>query len=289
MGTTVASPPHTIRDALLAARRELAPISGEARLEAELLLAHALGNDRTRLLARLSERLAASVERRFRRFLDRRLAHEPTAYILGHKEFFALDFEVTRAALIPRPETEMLVELVLLFARERDEALTIADIGTGCGTIAVSLAHALPRSRVIATDTSKRALALARRNAERHGVANRLDFRHGSVLTPLSATVDVIVTNLPYVRTDEWRALPPELADHEPRMAFDGGPDGLRLIRRLLRDAPAHLNPHGALFAEISDHQAEAVLALVERAFPGASSESRKDLANLDRVLTVYT
>ncbi len=280
----------TIRDTLrLAATRISEAGSDEATLEAEILLMHATGLDRARVYERLGDELPAGQAEAFRGYVQRRLAHEPTPYITGHKEFFALDFEVTPAALIPRPESEMLVELVLLFAQGRDEAMTIADIGTGSGAIAVSLAHALPGSRVIATDVSPEALDLARRNAERHNVANRVDFRRGDVLAPLDGPVDVIVTNLPYVRTDEWRALPPELAEHEPRVAFDGGPDGLTLIRRLLRDAPSQLRPGGALFAEISDHQGEAVLALVEEAFPGASSESRKDLANLDRVLCVYT
>ncbi len=280
----------TIRDTLRQAAARISEAgSDEAALEAEILLMHATGLDRARLYQRLGEGLLPEQAEAFAGFVDRRLAHEPVPYITGHKEFFELDFEVTRAALIPRPETEMLVELVLLFAQERGESLTIADIGTGSGAIAVSLAHALPGSRVIATDTSRRALALARRNAERHAVANRIDFRRGDLLAPLDGQVDVIVTNLPYVRTDEWHALPPELAEHEPRVAFDGGPDGLRLIRRLLRQAPSRLRPGGALFAEISDDQGEAVLALVEHAFPGASSESRKDLANLDRVLCVYT
>ena len=263
--------------------------SHEAALEAELLLMHATGLDRAHIYQRLEDGLAPVQEEAFQAYVQRRLAHEPVPYITGHKEFFALDFEVTPAALIPRPESEMLVELVLLFAQERGEATTIADIGTGSGAIAVSLAHALPRSRVIATDVTAEALDLARRNAERHGVADRIDFRLGDVLTPVDGQVDVIVTNLPYVRTDEWRALPPELAEHEPRVAFDGGPDGLTLIRRLFRDAPSRLRPGGALFAEISYEQGDAVLALVEDAFPGASSEARKDLANLDRVLCVYT
>lgn len=280
----------TINDILRQATARISETgSDEAALEAEILLMHATGFDRAQIYARLGDELPSAQVDAFAAYVQRRLAHEPVAYIIGHKEFFELDFEVTRAALIPRPESEMLVELVLLFAQERGEDLTIADIGTGSGAIAVSLAHALPGSCVIATDVSPEALGLARRNAERHHVANRVDFRHGDVLDPLDGRVDVIVTNLPYVRTDEWHALPPELAQHEPRVAFDGGPDGLTLIRRMLRDAPSRLRPGGALFAEISDDQGEAVLALVEQAFPGASSESRKDLANLDRVLCVYT
>ncbi|HSP54360.1 MAG TPA: peptide chain release factor N(5)-glutamine methyltransferase [Dehalococcoidia bacterium] len=280
----------TIGDNLRAAAARISEAgSDEAALEAEILLMHAAGLDRAQLYARLEDALPPDQARAFASFVDRRLAHEPVPYITGHKEFFALDFEVTPAALIPRPESEMLVELVLLFAEKIDPAALIADIGTGSGAIAVSLAHALPNASVIATDVSAQALDLARRNAERHGVADRIDFRCGDVLAPLDGPVDVIVTNLPYVRTDEWRSLPPELAEHEPRIAFDGGADGLILIRRLLRDAPSRLRPGGALFAEISYEQGEAVLALVEEAFPGASSESRKDLANLDRVLCVYT
>lgn len=252
-------------------------------------MAHALGTDRTHLLARLKEPLSALPAKRFRRYLDRRLKREPAAYILGHKEFFELDFEVTKAALIPRPESEALVELTLMFAKERRDPLTVADIGTGCGAIGLSIANALPDSRVILTDTSKRALALARRNAERFGLAGRVDLRQGSLLEPITERVDVIVANLPYVPTEEWRALPPELGQHEPKMAFDGGADGLRLIRRFLADAPSRLNPGGALFEEIADDQAEAVLTLVERYFGDAASEARKDLANLDRIVCIYT
>lgn len=282
---------ETIREALSSARAELTPISGEARLEAELLLAHALVTDRTHLLASLPDPLPPAAARKFRRYLDRRLQREPTAYILGHKEFYQLDFEVTPAALIPRPETEMLVELVLLFAEEHPgRDLTVADIGTGSGAIAVSIAHAVPDARVIATDISKRALALASRNSERHGVTDRIDFRYGSVLAPIARQeADIIVTNLPYVPTEQWRALPPELTDNEPRVAFDGGDDGLDLIRRLLRTAPSRLKAGGALFAELDHEQAPAVLALVERYFPNAAAEARKDLANLDRILCVYT
>ena len=280
----------TIHEALRhAAARICETGSEEATLEAEILLMHATGLDRAGIYGRLADDLPPEQSAAFQSYVERRLLHEPVPYITGHREFFGLDFEVTPAALIPRPETETLVELVLLFAQERGEALTIADIGTGSGAIAVSLAHTLPGSRVIATDISPEALNLARCNAERHAVANQIDFRQGDVLTPLDCEVDVIATNLPYVRTDEWRALPPELAEHEPRVAFDGGPDGLDLIRRLLRDAPSRLRRGGALFAEISYEQAEAALSLVEQAFPGASSAARKDLANLDRVLCVYT
>ncbi len=265
--------------------------SDEAELEAELLLMHALGLDRTHLYQRLGEPVPPARERRFRRLLERRLAHEPTAYIVGHREFFGLAFEVTPAAIIPRPETETLIELLIALARERvgDRPFTVADVGVGCGAIAVAVAHALPNGRVIAVDVSKRALTLARRNAERHGIAGRIEFRHGDLLSPLDGRVDAIAANLPYVRTGDWERQPPEVREHEPRRGLDGGPDGLRLVRRLLRRAPAYLDADGALFAEIGEEQGAAAAAIAARCFPDAGIEVRRDLAGLDRVLVIAT
>ncbi|MDO8615382.1 MAG: peptide chain release factor N(5)-glutamine methyltransferase [Dehalococcoidia bacterium] len=293
-----------VREALRAGRRLIEAIgSDEAELEAELLLRHVLRLDRVHLYQRLHDRLTPGAERRYRRLLDRRLSHEPTPYILGRKEFFGLDFEVSPAAIIPRPETEVLVELALAFARERfaGRDFTLADIGAGCGAIAVAIAHELPNARVIAIDVSKRALALARRNAERHGVAGRIDFRHGSLLAPLTAhpepkpggsrdssrRADIIAANLPYVRTADWQRLPPEIREHEPRSGLDGGPDGLRLVRRLLARAPAYLAPAGALFAEIGDDQGAAAIEAAQAAFPEAEIAVARDLTGRDRVLVI--
>jgi release factor glutamine methyltransferase len=265
--------------------------SEEARLEAEILLMHALKTDRVHLYQRLSEELPARTDATYRRFLARRSEHEPTPYITGRKEFFGLEFEVTRAALIPRPETETLVELAIGFAREHYGArrITIADVGAGSGVIAVSLAVHLPNARVIASDVSKRALGLARRNAERHSVAGRIELVHGDLLAPLDRRVEVIAANLPYVTTAEWeREVPPEIREWEPRQALDGGADGLRLIRRLLRQAPGKLMRGGALFAEIGWSQGERARALGAGAFPRGRVEVRQDLAGTDRVLCVY-
>ena len=306
----------TFREALRRASQALAEAgSDEAHLEAELLLAHALDTDRTHLYQRLPEELPSGAGGRFEALLRRRLAHEPTAYIVGHREFFGLELEVTPAAIIPRQETETLVELVLDFVRERGLVEPrIADIGVGCGAIAVALAVSLPQATVIAVDISPDALALARRNAERHAVAERIDFREGDLLAPLdesahpepvegraypeptadvgldsSRRVDVIAANLPYVRSGDFEAGPPEIREHEPRLGLDGGPDGLRLIGRLLRDAPACLKPGGALFAEIGEEQGEAALALARACFPQARIEIKQDLSALDRVLVVRT
>ncbi len=302
-------PSGTFREALRQGTRLLAAEarSDEAELEAELLLRHALGLDRVHLFQRLSDTLSPARERRYRRLLDRRLAHEPTPYITGRKEFFGLDFEVAPAAIIPRPETETLVELAIAFIKTRDTGheTRIVDVGVGCGAIAVAIAHELPNARVIAIDISKRALRLAGRNAARHGVAERITFVQGDLLAPLTASAhpepkpgrrrdssrraDVIAANLPYVRTADWLAEPPEIREHEPRRGLDGGPDGLRLVRRLLAQAPAHLAPGGALFIEIGDEQGLEATAAARGAFPRAKIEVRADLAGFDRVLAVYT
>jgi len=282
----------TIREALSAGASAILRDTGsdEGSLEAELLMCHALGTTREQLYQRLSDTLGEGLGV-YEKLIQRRCAHEPTAYILGRREFFGLELEVTPAALIPRPETEALLELVIRFARERfgGEPFTLVDVGVGCGTIAVAVAHSAPNARVVATDLSGEALALAWRNAERHGVTNRIQFRRGDLLVPLAEPVDVIAANLPYVTTADWDALPVEIRDWEPRSALDGGPDGLRVIERFLREAPRYLRPGGALFAEVGDAQGGAASAIARAAFPGAAIEVKQDLAGRDRVLCVIS
>lgn len=264
--------------------------SDEARLEAELLLMHALRTDRVRLYQRLQDELPTRSGDYYQRLLGRRLVHEPTPYIIGHKEFLGMEFEVARSTLIPRPETETLVELAIDFARDRyaNNRFTAVDVGTGSGVIAIALAYKLPKARVIATDVSKRALALARRNARRHGVAARIQFVEGDTLLPVELRADVIAANLPYVTTADWLATPPEIREWEPRRALDGGDDGLRYIRRLFRQAPEKLAHKGALFAEIGDRQGASARTLAKEAFPEAEVDVRPDLAGRDRVICVY-
>jgi release factor glutamine methyltransferase len=289
----------TVQEALRHGSRVLAEAgSEEASLEAELLLAHALSTDRTHLYQRLREALPDDATRAFDALLQRRLAHEPTAYILGRKEFYGLDFDVTSAAIIPRPETETLVDLVLEFVgtREVQHETRVVDVGVGCGDVAVALAVNLPQAEIIATDVSPQALALARRNAERRGVAGRIRFLEGDLLEPLDAPLDVIAANLPYVRTDDFEAAPPEIRQHEPRLGLDGGPDGLRLIERLLGQAcllaggpRRYLKSGGALFIEIGEEQGDAARTLAAEVFPQARIEVKQDLSRLDRVLVVRT
>ncbi len=282
-----------IREALRHGSRTLAAKGGseEASLEAELLLAHALNTDRTHLYQRLREELPRNAAKTFEALLQRRLAHEPTAYILERKEFYGLELEVAPAAIIPRPETETLVELVLEFVgtREAEHETQVVDVGVGCGAVAIALAVNLPEAEIVATDISPEALALARRNAERHGVAGRIRFLEGDLLEPLDAPVDIIAANLPYVRTGDFEAAPPEIRQHEPRLGLDGGPDGLRLIERLLVQVPPRLRVGGALFIEIGEEQGDAARTLAAEVFPQARIEVRRDLSRLDRVLVVET
>lgn len=279
-------------------RLRLAAVSDEAELEAEMLLRHVLGDvDRAELYARLADEALEDAAAEYERLLERRLAHEPTAYIIGRREFFGLEFEVTAAVLIPRPETETLVELAVALVRERyfEREVTIVDVGAGSGAIAVALAHELPNARVIATDTSVEALAVARRNAEHNGVSDRIEFREGDLLAPVTERVDVICANLPYVTTAQWEAMPPEIREWEPRSALDGGEDGLDVVRRLFHHPPAPSPVRGrggeglaALFCEIGDWQGSAVREMAEGAFPGARVEVHRDLAGRDRVVGVY-
>jgi release factor glutamine methyltransferase len=281
----------TIAEVLSAAARRLADEGIEdARFEVEVLLRHVLGIDRARLLARLQEPLTEEQSCRFEAMLVRRLAHEPAAYITGQREFYGLDFEVTPAVLIPRPETEVLVEAVIELAKERSRVRrgpVIADIGTGSGAIAVSVALNVPRSEVYAVDSSPEALKIARRNAERLGV-ERIMFLRGDLCTPLPEYVDILAANLPYVKTSDWTTLPPEIRDHEPRLALDGGEDGLDVVRRLVEEAPRFLRPKGAVCLEIGFDQADEVRAIAAVSFPGYKVEVRQDLAGLDRVFIIF-
>ena len=280
-----------VLEALRQGRRLLPPVSEEPVLEAELLLRHCLSLDRTSLYSRLSSELSADQEQKYREVIRRRLIHEPTPYILGHKEFFGREFEVAPAAIIPRPETELLVELAVDHVDKRapQVELRIADVGTGCGCIAVSLAKALTGAEIVAIDASEEALELARRNAARHGVIRKITFACGDLLDALEEPADLIVANLPYIPTSEWRQLPPEIRDHEPRIALDGGPDGLQMIERLLQQAPVRLNPSGSLFAEIGDRQGRPAKAAARATFPEAAVKITPDLAGHDRVLEVHT
>ncbi len=269
----------TIGDALAAATDALRAAAVEApRLDAELLLAAATGRDRAALAAAPEDGVEAAAGRSFAAMVRRRLEREPVAYILGRKGFRSLELRCDRRALIPRPESELLVEVAL----ELGPASAL-DVGTGGGAIALALADELAPPRLVAVDTSAEALALARENAAALGLEARVGFEHGPL--PGRRRFELVVANLPYVRSDEWPRLAPEITRWEPRAALLAGADGLDAIRGLL----AELGPGGRLRAdavalEIGAEQGAAVAALVRRAGFDAVTV-RRDLAGLDRVV----
>ena len=282
-----------IRETLNEAMQRLAATGIEdARLEAAVLLQAALGWSKAELLARLTDTIPEAAARTFAAYLERRLAREPSAYITGHREFYGLDLEVSPAVLIPRPETELVVEAALTLARERHPegaGVSIADIGTGSGAIALALAGQLSKAEIYALDISADALAVAQRNAERLDLRHRICFLLGDLVSPLPGAVDIIAANLPYVGTHEGRTLAPEISEYEPHVALFAGPTGLALIERLLMLAPGRLRPQGAIVLEIDEEQGGAVSALIERYLPHASRSIGQDLAGMDRVAVVRT
>lgn len=280
-------PQPTIADLLRAATARLSAPSATPRLDAELLLAHALAWPRARLLAERDHPPTAGEAAAFAGMLERRAQGEPVAYLVGHKAFYGLDLIVTPATLVPRPETELLVELAIAAARRIAEAagaapLRIADIGTGTGAIALALAAHLPGAMVYATDLSAAALAVARRNIERHGLEGRVVALHGDLLAPLPEPVDLLVSNPPYTILAE---VEPNVRAHEPHLALDGGPDGAAVYRRLCAGAPAALRPGGAVLLEIGAWQGELVAGLLRAQLPGAAVSVHQDLARHDRVV----
>lgn len=254
------------------------------RLEAEILLACALGIRRIDLYVRHDQIVDDAGRARFRDMVRRRQEGCPTAHIVGKKEFYSLDFAVSPATLIPRPDTELLVDEALRQAKPLTDPL-IADIGTGTGCVAVALAHRLPKARIVAVDISPEALETARGNATRLGVADRVDFRLGDLLAPLAGLrPDLIVSNPPYIPTNDIAGLDPGVRDHEPALALDGGPDGLRVIERLAEQALSLLAPGGRLLVEIGAGQEEGARGVLTRA--GFMVESvRKDGGGLPRVV----
>ena len=249
------------------------------RLDAELLLAHVLGERRIDLYLGFERAVEAADRARYRELVRRRgVDRLPVAYLTGEREFWSLPLRVGPEVLVPRPETETLVETVRELRPSR-----VVDVGTGCGTIACAVAAELPEAFVLAIDLAPAALRVARANAERLGLEPRVRVAAGDLLGPVAGRWDVVAANLPYVPTARLAALPPEVR-HEPRMALDGGPEGLDLLRRLVADAPRALARPGALVLEVGEGQASEVEGLV-RGAGAAGTEIRKDLAGIERVV----
>ena len=240
---------------------------GEARREAGSLLAYVLGRDRSFILSHAEDAIGEEQAERFDQCLKRRAQGEPLQYITGRQEFFGLDFEVTRDVLIPRPETELLIESALKLFAGSDGAPSICDVGTGSGCIAITLLHEFPQARATALDISPDALAVAQRNAAHHSVADRIEFVLSdcfAVLDPRESSFDLIVSNPPYIEESAMAGLQREVRDFEPRLALAACADGLAIIRRLLLEAASFLKTGGYFLFEIGFNQAAPVEQLVD-------------------------
>ena len=253
----------SLHERLAEARRSLVQAGipdAEAALDAEVLARHVLECDRATLLTRSRNAIPSAFDRLYQPLIARRAAREPIAYIVGHKEFWGLDFDVTPDVLIPRPETELIVEEAVNVA-SRTLTRRIVDIGTGSGCLAVALAVEFASARLVATDISPGALAVATRNAERHNVIGRIAFVQSDLLADVDGRAQLIVSNPPYLRESDTAALQPEVQRYEPSAALYAGWDGLLVIRRLFADAPRCLAEDGSLVVEFGFGQEPAVRA----------------------------
>jgi len=266
----------------------------DGHLEARILLEHILKLSPAQLYIQTERILSREQVKSLQELIERRLCREPAAYIVGHREFYGTDFCVDSRVLIPRPETETLVTAGFEFAKgcsnrfsSSARPLLIADVGTGCGAIAISLALNLPQGKVYATDISPSALEVARLNCEHHNVTEQIILVQGNLLEPVPEPVDLIVANLPYIRNSDLANLSPEITNFEPSVALDGGESGLEQIRRLLKQAERKIRPGGRLLFEIGQEQQKAVASLINHCLPKAKSELVPDSSGIDRAVRI--
>ncbi len=279
----------TIQQALLSARQKLKEVKNTSpHLEAEVLLSFVLNKSKSYLLTNQQKKLSPEQQKKFLNLINRRRHDIPMAYLTGRKEFYGLDFSINDNVLIPRPETESLVEETIKIARQLGQGhapKTICDIGTGSGCIAITLAKYLPEVKIFATDISKKALILAKKNAKTLKVVKKINFLEGDLLQPLilkKIKCDIITANLPYLTRDELPGV-----RHEPKTALFGGKMGIELIERLLIQSPEVLNPGGVILLEISPTQRKLVDFIVEQQLPEKKVVFIKDLSEKDRVAKV--
>jgi release factor glutamine methyltransferase len=263
--------------------------SDTASLDAQVILAHIMDKERAWLFAHYDQALTQEEAESFADLVARRAAAEPVAYLVGHREFYGLDLMVDQRVLIPRPETELLVDAVLDHIESRaDQHVRMADVGTGSGAISVAVASNCPSVQIYAVDLSPWALEVAEENVRRHDSRQQITLLQGDLLSPLPEPVDIIAANLPYITSGDYQNLMADVRDYEPRLALEAGPEGLDLIERLLDQTPAHLLPGGVLFLEIGANQGNAVLELVERLLPQARHIGlRQDYHGFDRLVVI--
>jgi release factor glutamine methyltransferase len=292
--STFTAPPKLIRDAWREAmhRLEAAGVPSHA-LSTELLLMHVLRRDRAWLYAHAGEPMDPAAADEYFRLIDSRAAGVPTQYLIGHQEFWGLEFAVTPEVLIPRPETEHVVEVALdRLGDRKNYALRIADVGTGSGCIAVALAHALPHAEIFATDISSGALEVARRNAARHGVAERVHFMEGDRLQPIRSHLapppflDMVISNPPYIGRDEQDQLPREVREHEPHTALFAGPTGLEFYGHLIEETEEVLGENGIIVLELGYNSLEHVQSIFGASVGWSDVAVQNDLAGIARVIS---
>jgi len=261
-----------------------------ARLDAEVLLSHIILKDRVWLITHRDDVLDDNHQREFADVIQRRTRREPLQHIIGNQEFWGLEFIVSPDVLIPRPETEFIIEAALAIVQDRNTPVRIIDLCTGSGCIAVSLAKELTAARVIATDASEKALTVARENTRRHGVSEHIRFLLGDLFEPLEeldirGQIDIIVSNPPYVQAGDLSTLQPEVRDYEPEMALIAGPGGTEIAKRIIQIAPEYLKKNGTLIMEMGLGQADALTRMVEATGAYGDRELLKDLAGIERVI----
>ncbi len=259
------------------------------RLSAELLLSHVLGLKRIELYTQYNKVVPQEQLTQLRGLVKRAGEHEPVAYLVGRTEFYSIEFEVTPDCLIPRPETELLVQRSIELLRKRTGPQSVCDLCTGCGIIAVAIAKNVPDVKVMATDISEPALGVAAKNVEKHKLGERIELRHGDLFEPLVPQLDVfdlIVCNPPYVSAAEYEALDRNVKEYEPRLALYAGQDGLDVYRRIVEKVDQFLKPDGILLLEIGYLQGPAVRELLEQTKALAQIRIDKDLQSHERVVT---
>jgi len=266
----------------------------DSQLEARVLLGYILKLSHAELLTENNQILSQSQFDSFQKLVNRRLRREPTAYIINNKEFYGFDFYVDRRVLIPRPETELLVDEAIDFVNERvsnpaysGEKILIADVGTGCGAIAITLALTLSNISIIATDISNAALEVALRNSSKHKVNKHVTFLQGNLLEPIIEPVDLIVANLPYIRTSELADLPAEITDFEPSVATDGGNTGLEYICQLVVEAQEKIRQQGRLLLEIGNRQERQLFCIIQKHIISKAIQLLPDMNGINRVVKI--
>jgi len=278
----------TVKQTLKNSTDNLSNISSTPSLDAEVLLCYVLKIGKTKLYQDLEKKLSTEQLKKYQTLIAQRKKYKPVAYLTRHKEFYGLDFYVDERVLVPRPDTELLVEEIIKYAKKnKNQQLEIADVGTGSGCIAIALAKYLPAAKIYAIDISPKALAVAKINMGKHHLAKQIKLLRGDLLAPLKKKVGIIVANLPYLAQKNIPHIAPDVIDYEPAQALFAGADGLKYYQKLLSQANYYLRQPGLIVLEIDPSFKDKILRLAQKAFSKSKITIKKDLAGQDRVLII--